>query len=414
MVNFDEHSPDVMRGQGVGMSGIFSILSDGQSSLYRLQQARRNGGAGAGHTGTDGAGTGAGDGKQHLADLLKQGTSSGPNSGLNDYIRGASAAMTAMEQAQRINSPKAHAEERLQDAERRIRDLRAEMRMAAARGDRDKVMKLAREAAALAKQAGQAAKDYGRGIAAAAEMGIGGGAGLAGQTQVTASVSVTTVQVSQTTATLTLTVGSDEGAAAAAASMPATMPAAEPAAIPIPATPIPVDAGAAVPMPPVPAGGASAEEAAAAAKQGSDLASTINAALSALGSASGGDTGSGTVTNPFQSQVTDNALKMSRYREADTFARRVEAVLAAIKNVLGEAKVSNDTDTDQTRRKERREELKEYDKVVAEADKAVNELRSAAFGSAIPGAGTDAGGALAAAVGVPAGATTASVVNLVT
>lgn len=423
------------------MSGIFSILSDGQSSLFRLQQARRSaGGAGVGTSGT-GADATAKSGGQHLADLLKQGAASG-SSGLSDYMRNASSAMTAMEQAQRIGNPKAHAEERLQDAERRIRDLKAEMRMAIARGDRDKAMKLAREAAAMAKQVGQAAKDYGRGMAAAAEMGLGGGAGLSSQTQTT-TTSVTTVTMAQTTTTVTVTAtmdgaGADAGSADAGGVIPggadAAAVSAAPVAVPVavpdtppPPPPLSSEAGATgLPS----AEGASTGKGSVSAdptsrnddekKQGEDLAATINAAMAALG----GDAASGTRTgnspsstgNPFQSQVTDNALRMSRYREADTFARRVEAVLAAIKNVLGEAKVSNDYDPDQTRRKDRREELKEYDKVVGEADKAVNELRSSAFGtpSAAAGAGVNVAAAVATDGATMPVATGGATVNLVT
>lgn len=412
------------------MSGIFSILSDGQSSLFRLQQARRSaGGSGSGGAaGTSGAAAGTDattkNAGQHLADLLKQGTAASGSSGLSDYVRNASSAMAAMEQAQRIGNPKAHAEERLQDAERRIRDLKAEMRMAIARGDRDKAMKLAREAAALAKQVGQAAKDYGRGMAAAAEMGLGGGAGLSTQTQTTTTTTVTTVTMSQTTATVTVAAsvdgaggeaaGADAGgadAAAAPAAMPVTVP---DVVVPPPeagTTGLPSAGGESASAGPVPKDD---DE-----KQGADLAAAINAAMSALGGDAASGTGTGnspsSTGNPFQSQMTDNALRMSRYREADTFARRVEAVLAAIKNVLGEAKVSNDYDTDQTRRKERREELKEYDKVVAEADKAVNELRSSAFGSpsAAAGAGVNAAAALATGGTMPV-ATGGATVNLVT
>lgn len=413
------------------MSGIFSILSDGQSGLFRLQQARRSAGGSGGGAGTSGTAAGADatakNGGQHLADLLKQGTTASGPSGLSDYVRNASSAMTAMEQAQRIGNPKAHAEERLQDAERRIRDLKAEMRMAIARGDRDKAMKLAREAAALAKQVGQAAKDYGRGMAAAAEMGLGGGAGLSSQTQTT-TTSVTTVTMSQTTATVTVTASVDGaggdpagvnpgGADAAAVS---AAPAAMPVAVPDAAPPAPEAGTTGLP----PAGGESASAGPAPKdddeKQGADLAAAINAAMSALGGDAASGTGTGkpasSTGNPFQSQMTDNALRMSRYREADTFARRVEAVLAVIKNVLGEAKVSNDYDPDQTRRKDRREELKEYDKVVGEADKAVNELRSSAFGppSAGAGAGVNVAAALATGGTTMPVATGGATVNLVT
>lgn len=123
------------------MSGIFSILSDGQAGLFRLQQARRAAAGGGGTstattgntaTATAPAKTGSAssvtDGTRHLSDLLAKGS---PDS-LTDFMRGAATALNAMKQAQQVSQPKARAEEKLQDAERRIKELRNEMRMAAA------------------------------------------------------------------------------------------------------------------------------------------------------------------------------------------------------------------------------------------------------------------------------------------
>ncbi|UKJ76080.1 hypothetical protein H1Q64_15745 (plasmid) [Azospirillum brasilense] len=87
------------------------------------------------------------------------------------------------------------------------------------------------------------------------------------------------------------------------------------------------------------------------------------------------------IRNYIQRMMADNDLKMSRYREADEFGRRVEAVLAEAKSIIAEAKAANELDQAEERRKARRESFKDYDKVVEEAQDNVNELRQAAFGS---------------------------------
>ncbi|QCN98011.1 hypothetical protein D3093_16760 (plasmid) [Azospirillum argentinense] len=87
------------------------------------------------------------------------------------------------------------------------------------------------------------------------------------------------------------------------------------------------------------------------------------------------------IRNYIQRMMADNELKMSRYREADEFGRRVEAVLAEAKSIIAEAKAANELDRAEERRKARRESFKDYDKIVEEAQDNVNELRQAAFGS---------------------------------
>ncbi|QCO05001.1 hypothetical protein D3867_20480 (plasmid) [Azospirillum argentinense] len=87
------------------------------------------------------------------------------------------------------------------------------------------------------------------------------------------------------------------------------------------------------------------------------------------------------IRNYIQRMMADNELKMSRYREADEFGRRVEAVLAEAKSIIAEAKAANELDQAEERRKARRESFKDYDKIVEEAQDNVNELRQAAFGS---------------------------------
>jgi hypothetical protein len=82
-----------------------------------------------------------------------------------------------------------------------------------------------------------------------------------------------------------------------------------------------------------------------------------------------------------QQLMADNAMKMSRYREADTFGQRVEGVLATSKRIIGEAKAANMLDESEKRRRERREGFKADDKMVEAAQKEVNALRMAALGS---------------------------------
>jgi hypothetical protein len=95
-----------------------------------------------------------------------------------------------------------------------------------------------------------------------------------------------------------------------------------------------------------------------------------------------------------QQLMADNAMKMSRYREADAFGQRVEGVLATSKRIIGEAKAANMLDESEKRRRERREGFKADDKMVEAAQKEVNALRAAAFGSseALGVAGLLAGG----------------------
>ena len=84
-----------------------------------------------------------------------------------------------------------------------------------------------------------------------------------------------------------------------------------------------------------------------------------------------------------QRMIADNDMKMSRYREADEFGRRVEKVLATVKSVIAEAKATNEADQSEERKKARRESFKAYDKIVEGAQDEVNGLRQAAFGTSI-------------------------------
>ena len=176
------------------MSGIFSVLGDSQTGLYRLKQASRYADP------LDGPKTV----QEQLAD--KQRGAALPFSLAPRDQRNANAAMSAMEEAKRIASPKAHAEQRLAEVERRLEELRAEMRLAAAQGDREKVMELAREAAQLAREAGRAAKAYARGLSAAAAMGKG--ATEAGTVETVRERSTTTLTIASVETSVELRIGS--------------------------------------------------------------------------------------------------------------------------------------------------------------------------------------------------------------
>ncbi|QCO17927.1 hypothetical protein D3869_16285 (plasmid) [Azospirillum brasilense] len=114
--------------------------------------------------------------------------------------------------------------------------------------------------------------------------------------------------------------------------------------------------------------------------QGSDLERLMTEAAPSLNAAPTAPQGD-RIRNYIQRMMADNDLKMSRYREADEFGRRVEAVLATAKSIIAEAKAANELDQAEERRKARRESFKDYDKIVEESQDNVNELRQAAFGS---------------------------------
>lgn len=391
------------------MIGVFSIVSDNRAGMFRLQQAARPWDE---------------DGKSStLTEKLENGAQGGGLS--SDFIRGAEAARTAMEEAKRIAGPKSMAEDRMAQVERRLKEIRQEARLAAASGDREKLASLAREAAQLARQAGRAAKEYASGIAAAAAMGVGGedrgnGGGAGGSTLTITSESIktstTTVQLQQVEVSFTLTVSGDSPAASLTASTPAL--ANQAGAL---ASGVAAEAQTATGED---ATGDAAEDAAedAAAGQGASnplglpsqisfdgLPELVRDGLAASGQAIGGFSGP-TGRQLLGALMSDNELKMSRYKEADEFARRVEGALGIVKSVIGEAKAANANEPDSRRRAERRKEMDELDKDVGEARDAVDDLRGSAFGSAdalAPAAllgdvtGGATGGGEAASVAVP-------------
>lgn len=333
------------------MSGVFSVLSDAQAGMFRLQQAKKPWEKDL-------------EAKDAQGQLAQKAESAATAFQLSpQQLRNHAAAKAALEEAQRIGGPKAAAEQRMERVERKLEELKLAMRFA--RGDPEKLARLAREAAVLCKEAGRAAKEFGTGVANAAEMGLPGGAGTAGSAETTRTTTVTTLTVQQTEVSVSLTVrpGVDgDGAAAAGTQGSGTDGAAQLAA-----------------------GLASGEEAASAPPAGDgvpeDLAQLVDAALSGLRDGSGLAGASGGRHALMQSMMADNDLKMSRFKEADAFGRRVETVLHGAKRILGEAKIANLMDESEQRRKERREGFKVDEKLIDGAQKEVNALRQAAFGS---------------------------------
>lgn len=375
------------------MSGILSNLSDGQSAVFRLQQAKKDWER-AWDAMQDK------DASQRLADkatLAKERASSqGPGS-----IADSNAAMRAMEQAKRVGGPKAAAEQRLEMVERRMAELKMTARQAP--GDKEKLAQLAREAAVLAREAGRAAKEYGSGVAAAAEMGLPGDTG--GGTSITETITRGSLTIVQTevSVSLTVTISADalaklnqeapvaaQGDAAAAASAAAMMAAAVPTdATVTDGTTAGAADGAAAGAADGAADGVDPGATSAAEDPQADVAGSIGS--DPFGSDATDDPRSSrraAMSNDFGRQLVgrmmaDNEAKMSRYREADAFARRVEKVLADAKNLIGQAKVANDLDESEQRRKARRDAFKDYDKMLDAAQKEANGLRQAAFGSSV-------------------------------
>lgn len=395
------------------MSGISSVLSDGQSSMFRLQQAKKT-------WERDMEAMDAKDATQRLAD--KAATARQPFALTPKQQQERTSALNAMEEAKRVGGPKAAAEQKLEEVERKIAELKLMMRYS--HGNREKLAQLAREAAILAREAGRAAKEYGQGVAAAAEMGLPGGAGTgAAGTEITRTITRTSLTVVQTEMTVEVQVTlspdaiakaqSGEGAAAALAQGAAASadsqgrPADDPPAGAADAVEAEAasladqalgdvssdgatsdgatsgDAASGGPTPGVQEArnGAGRDDEAANAMP-SDLAEAVRAALGGLQPGSGALSTNGKRAL-LQRMIADNDLKMSRYREADEFGRRVEKVLETVKSVIGEAKVANEADQAEERRKARRESFKAYDKIVEGAQDEVNGLRQAAFGSGL-------------------------------
>lgn len=325
---------------------VFSVVADGQSGLFRLQQAKK----------PWEKELEAKDAKGQLAQKAERAQSLTQPSA--KWQSDNATARAALEEARRVGGSKEAAAARLEQVERKIEQLKLAMRFA--QGDAQKLAALAREAALLAREAGRAAKEYGAGIKAAAEMGLpgdsaaaAGGTLLSSETTITRSSTSLTLQ--QTEVTLTIGFSAGKGASAQGTAAAADLMAADAAA----------DADA------VSAGQTASQDGVLP----DDVARLVEDVLSGLGAAgltgNGGATGgaSGGHGPMIQQLMADNAMKMSRYREADAFGQRVEGVLATSKRIIGEAKAANMLDESEKRRRERREGFKADDKMVEAAQK---------------------------------------------
>lgn len=332
---------------------VFSVVADGQAGLFRLQQAKK----------PWEKDLQAKDAQGQLAQKAERAQALTQPSA--KWQSDHASAKAALEEARRVGGPKEAAAARLEQVERKIEQLKLAMRFA--QGDAQKLASLAREAALLAREAGRAAKEYGAGIKAAAEMGLPGDAGaatggsmLSSETTITRSTTSLTLQQTEVTLTIGISTG-DGGSAENAADLMAA------------------DAGAAADS----TAGATTQDG----KLPDDIARLVEDVLSGLGGMAGSDPASATMAGTggrsamIQQLMADNAMKMSRYREADAFGQRVEGVLATSKRIIGEAKAANMLDESEKRRRERREGFKADDKMVDAAQKEVNALRAAAFGS---------------------------------
>ena len=301
------------------MSGVFSVLSDAQSGIFRMQQAKKPWEKEIGA-------------KDALGQLAEKASKAAQSFQLSPKQQSDHAtAQAALEEARRIGGPKASAEQKLEQVERKIEDLKRMMRFA--QGDRNKLAQLAREAALLAREAGRAAKEYASGVAAAAEMGLPGGAGAIGTTEITRTTTVTTFTVQHTALSFSLKVTTTAGDNAATTPEQPTAAQPEATQATFPSLDAPMDG----PMGEAATSGADDEKAGSSDAKDDDLppdlARLVDGALSGL---RGGD---GLIPSnrrdsahaAMQSLMTDNDLKMSRYKEADAFGQRVEKVLRVAK-----------------------------------------------------------------------------------
>lgn len=353
------------------MSGVFSVLSDAQSGMFRMQQAKKPWEKEIGA-------------KDALGQLAEKASKAAQPYKLSAKQQSDHAtAQAALEEARRIGGPKASAEQKLEQVERKIEDLKRMMRFA--QGDRNKLAQLAREAALLAREAGRAAKEYASGVAAAAEMGLPGGAGAIGTTEITRTTTVTTLTVQHTALSFSLKVTTTAGDNAATTPEQPTVAQPDATQAAFPSLDAPMDAPTGEGAPSGTDDGKAGSSDAKDDDLPPDLARLVDGALSGL---RGGDglipsNRRDSAHSAMQSLMTDNDLKMSRYKEADAFGQRVEKVLRVAKRALSDAKIANEQEESEKRRKEKREEFKVDERMIDAAQKEVNNLRQAAFGSSV-------------------------------
>ncbi|WP_377807153.1 hypothetical protein ABNQ38_09075 [Azospirillum sp. A29] len=367
---------------------VFSVVADGQAGLFRLQQAKKPWEKEL--QAKDAHGQLAH--KSERAQALTQAAAKWQS----DHA----SAQAALEEARRVGGPKQAAAARLEQVERKIEQLKLAMRFA--QGDPQKLATLAREAALLAREAGRAAKEYGAGIKAAAELGLpgdssaatGGGTMLSSETTITRTTTSLTLQQTEVTLTIGISTGEGASAAAGSAESAADLMAADASAdadaqstgaAEMRDGKLPADIARMVEdvLSGLGNGGMTAASPSGSDPSGADPSAAGQPAdgHSAAGQAAAPTAGPGGRSAMIQQLMADNATKMSRYREADTFGQRVEGVLATSKRIIGEAKAANMLDESEKRRRERREGFKADDKMVEAAQKEVNALRVAALGS---------------------------------
>lgn len=298
------------------MSSIFMIVDQGQNSLWRARDNQR---------------------VKEILDQSKSLEDKLAEAGIELKIdkeaqTKAAQSVATLEEARRVGNPKAAAQERLERVERQIKEIREEMRLAQAGGDRAKVAKLAQEAAKLAREIGKAAAEFSTGMANETAMA-----------KDNASAPAATVGDAAVTGDAAAANGSASTDAASAPVAPVQQPA------PLPVATAPAQPGVPAPGSDVPATPAT--------NPGSDKGS-LYSSLSAM--------------------IGDSKGMLSRWKEGDDFARRSDLVLSQIRSVMKDAKRSADEEESAVRRQTRRRAVEQGEKDLATAQDAVNGVRGAA------------------------------------
>lgn len=325
------------------MSSVMNIVSDGRGALFSLRKLQRPDPFAQPET---------------LRDKLEAAGDKLNNP--RSQLAGMNVARTALEEARSIGGPKAAAEERMERAEARVRELRMLARLYAARGDRDKLAMLAREAASIAREVGKAAGDFSIGMSAQTARDEANG-GLSLQ-----SVSTTT--------TTTLSVASTEATASA-----------DRVAVDDGGVTIESDASALQ---------------ATAIQATTETTTTVTLGVGSTAARDALKTGGLTPVNLMSARV---AAWRGRHEEAEAFLRRGRAVLTLVKSIIVEAKRAAEEDPDARARVERKKDLEEDEKSIVDANEAFKGVSAAVNGDGSPLAAT---GGVPASISVAAGVDT--------
>jgi len=333
------------------MSSILNVLGEGRSALFSFHKTTRAELMAQPRT---------------LADKLE---AAGLTIDLSKTAwEGMNIAKAALEEARKIGGPKANAEERMEKAESRIRELRLLARLYAARGDRVKLASLAREAASVARQVGKAASEFSVGMAAttARDEGASSSISFSRSTTLTASsVEMSSSSSSETVLTAVSAAGVDAAATMTTTSSSATLTA-------------------------------------------TSISLTSETSLTV---GTGGLSGSSTdesVSEAGSSSIWGAAMARgeawrARHDEAEAFLRRGRTVLAQVKAIITEAKRAAETDPDEKAREERKKELEEYEKSISDADDSFKEVTASVNGdgSLSPNPSTSSDSTISSAVDSP-------------